>query len=111
MFYHLLLVRSFHKAGTFLLLYFIFSISIFSQDKILKFSHITVDDGLSQNTINGIVKDKFGFMWFGTWNGLCKYDGYKFTIYRSEIDNTKTISNNRIHYVYRDSDENIWVSS
>ena len=61
--------------------------NLFSQEKVLRFRHITTDDGLSQNTIFGIVKDKYGFMWFGTWGGLNRHDGYKFTIFTAEADN------------------------
>jgi ligand-binding sensor domain-containing protein len=82
----------------------------FSQEKVLRFDHITVEDGLSQNTVQGIVQDKYGFMWFGTWEGLCKYDGYKFTIYKTEVGNPRTIHNNLIRNLYKDDKDNIWVS-
>jgi signal transduction histidine kinase/ligand-binding sensor domain-containing protein len=82
-----------------------------TQEKRLHFSHLTTENGLSQNTIHGIIQDKYGFMWFGTWAGICKYDGYKFTIYRSDPDKENTIINNRIHYIYRDTDDNIWLTS
>jgi signal transduction histidine kinase/ligand-binding sensor domain-containing protein len=86
-------------------------ITSFSQDNKLHFSHLTVDNGLSQNTIHGIVQDKYGFMWFGTWAGICKYDGYKFIIYRSDQGKENTIINNRIHYIYKDKEDNIWLTS
>jgi signal transduction histidine kinase/ligand-binding sensor domain-containing protein/DNA-binding response OmpR family regulator len=70
-----------------------------------------VNEGLPQNTIHGIVKDKYGFMWFGTWAGLCRYDGYKFTIYRTEADNLHSINNNRIHNLFKDSCGFVWVVS
>jgi signal transduction histidine kinase/ligand-binding sensor domain-containing protein len=84
---------------------------VFSQGKILYFSHLTAENGLSQNTIHGIVQDKYGFMWFGTWSGVCKYDGYKFIIYRNDPDKQNSIINNRIHYIYKDLDESIWLTS
>jgi signal transduction histidine kinase/ligand-binding sensor domain-containing protein len=92
-----------------LLLSLAHSLPAFSQDEILRFVHLTVEDGLPQNLINGIVKDKYGFMWFGTWGGLCKYDGYKFTLYKNDIHNPHTINHNRVHLVLKDSVENIWV--
>jgi signal transduction histidine kinase/ligand-binding sensor domain-containing protein/DNA-binding response OmpR family regulator len=83
--------------------------SLSAQESKLRFSHITVDDGLSQNTIHGIIKDKYGFMWFGTWEGINIYDGYNFKIFRAnEIDST-SLSNNRINYLFKDSLQNIWV--
>ena len=69
------------------------------QTTCLKFEHITSQDGLAQNTIHGIIKDKYGFMWFGTWDGLCRYDGYSFRIYMYDPQNAKSINNNRIHNI------------
>jgi len=48
---------------------------------LMAFDHLTVDDGLSQGTITAILQDRQGFMWFGTSDGLNRYDGYSFTIY------------------------------
>ena len=56
----------------------------FSTSK-LKFEHITTDNGLSQSTVTSILQDRQGFMWFGTFDGLNRYDGYNFTIYRRMI--------------------------
>lgn len=75
----------------------------------LKFTHITSDHGLPQSTIHGISKDKYGFMWFGTWSGLCRYDGYKFRVYNYDAQNPKSIPNNRIHNILKDSDGNLWI--
>jgi signal transduction histidine kinase/ligand-binding sensor domain-containing protein/DNA-binding response OmpR family regulator len=75
----------------------------------LKFEHLNTENGLSQNTITGIVKDKYGFMWFGTWSGLCRYDGYRFKIYRYQQGNPKSIINNRILNISKDADQNLWI--
>ncbi len=53
---------------------------IYPQHQNIKFEHLTVDDGLSFNQIFCILQDSEGFMWFGTEDGLNKYDGYKFTV-------------------------------
>lgn len=74
------------------------------------FEYITAKNGLPQSTVLGIVKDKYGFMWFGTWNGLCRYDGYSLKIYRTIPGDTTSLSSSRIHYLYKDKDGNIWVS-
>ncbi|WP_125185360.1 hybrid sensor histidine kinase/response regulator transcription factor [Botryobacter ruber] len=81
----------------------------FAQVADLKFEQITSQDGLPQNTIHGIAKDKYGFMWFGTWGGLCRYDGYSFKIYRNDPQDSRSINNNRIHNIIKDADQNIWV--
>ena len=49
-------------------------------------THLTTEDGLSQNTVVSVHKDKKGQLWFGTWDGLNKYDGYRFTVYKGNSD-------------------------
>lgn len=75
------------------------------------FEHLTVNDGLSRNTVSAIMQDKFGYMWFGTWNGLNRYDGYTFKVYKSDLTDTLSISNNRINYIYKDSTGTLWVET
>ena len=70
------------------------------------FQRITVNNGLSHSDVNAIVQDKDGFIWFGTYNGLCKYDGNKMLIYRT--DNSK-LSNNRILALYVGSDSLLYI--
>src|SRR5688572_15556916 len=52
------------------------------------FKHLTVENGLSNNWVKCILKDRDGFMWFGTFNGINRYDGSQFKIFQSN-DNTK----------------------
>ena len=75
------------------------------------FDYLTVKDGLPQSTVRSIVKDKYGFMWFGTWNGLARYDGYHFKVYRSIAGDSTSLANNRIHYIYKDSLGDLWVAT
>jgi signal transduction histidine kinase/ligand-binding sensor domain-containing protein/CheY-like chemotaxis protein len=82
-----------------------------SQVPELKFIHITSENGLPQNTIHGIVKDKYGFMWFGTWAGLCRYDGYRFKVYNYQPGNPRSISSNRIHNIALDKNKDIWIQT
>ena len=89
-------------------IFFCKSIS-YAQHPDLKFKNITSEQGLAQNTIHGIVKDKYGFMWFGTWGGLCRYDGYSFKTYRYNPLNNKSVNSNKIHNLIKDADQNIWV--
>lgn len=77
----------------------------------LKFDHITSENGLPHSTIHGIAKDKYGFMWFGTWSGLCRYDGYTIRVYRYDPNNPKSILNNRIHNIIKDKEGFIWVAT
>lgn len=75
----------------------------------LKFEHIGFSQGLPQSTIHGIAKDKYGFMWFGTWAGLCRYDGYNFKVYRFDPRNNRSINSNRIHNIIMDSNKELWI--
>ncbi|RKD87958.1 hybrid sensor histidine kinase/response regulator transcription factor [Mangrovibacterium diazotrophicum] len=76
----------------------------------IKFQYYTTNEGLPQNTVDCILKDKRGFMWFGTWNGLSKFDGYSFTNFRSESTPAE-LPNNFIYTLCEDSIGNIWVGT
>ena len=78
----------------------------------MKFEHLTVGDGLSGSVVECIMRDSKGFMWFGTRNGLNRYDGYKFTIYRHDVNNPKSISNNWISGgIIEDSKGDLWIGT
>ncbi|MGQ7946732.1 hybrid sensor histidine kinase/response regulator transcription factor [Flavobacterium sp. WC2509] len=100
------------KQYTKILLFLFFgliSCGLFAQGPIVSFEHITSDNGLPQNTVLGIVKDKYGFMWFGTWNGLSRFDGYSFKTYRYDPKNKKSINNNRIQTIVLDKNQNLLI--
>ncbi len=83
----------------------------FSQKQYLKFEHLDINSGLSQNNVLCILQDSRGFMWFGTRDGLNKYDGYNFTVYKNDPNNDKSISNNFISGLVEDSKGIIWIST
>ena len=58
------------------------------------FSHLGVEDGLSQVSILSIFQDSEGYIWFGTRNGANRYDGYEFKVYQNEVNNPASISDN-----------------
>jgi hypothetical protein len=68
----------------------------------IEFRRLTIEDGLSQSTINCIVQDSRGFMWFGTQDGLNRYDGYEFRVYEHDRDDPHSLSNNWVQHCYRD---------
>ena len=76
-----------------------------------KLESITIENGLSQNSINCILQDNKGFMWFGTQDGLNKYDGYRFTFYKHYMDDPNSISDNFILSIYQDKSNIIWVGT
>lgn len=94
----------------FLLLLLAPIIPLVAKDSLLKFDRYTVNDGLPQSTVLSITKDKYGFMWFGTWAGLVKFDGYVFKIYRSgEKNRAEGLSDNKILATITDSKQDVWV--
>ena len=70
--------------------------------------HYSIKDGMSQNTVMTIMQDKQGFMWFGTWDGLNRFDGYTFEVYKAMSDGEAAQVNNRVTTIYEDEEERIW---
>lgn len=77
----------------------------------MRFMHIGLEDGLSHSTILGINQDKEGNLWFATYDGLNKYDGYNFTVYRHQYKNPKSIANDITRCVVIDDDNRIWIGT
>jgi signal transduction histidine kinase/ligand-binding sensor domain-containing protein/DNA-binding response OmpR family regulator len=82
---------------------------IFSQNKKPIFQ--SLQQGLSNQTIQCILKDSKGFMWFGTNDGLNKFDGANMVIYENSPDDTSSISHNSINSIVEDKDHNLWVGT
>jgi ligand-binding sensor domain-containing protein len=77
--------------------------------KEIRFERITVDDGLSQSSITSIVQDKFGYLWVSTLDGLNRYDGTKFNVYRNNHEDKNSLYNNRVVKLLLDKKQNIWI--
>jgi ligand-binding sensor domain-containing protein len=77
----------------------------------LRFERLGNQQGLSQSTVLKIFQDKKGFFWFATRDGLNKYDGYNFTVYRHILNNPKSISSSNITCITEDKNENLWVGT
>ena len=75
------------------------------------FKNLSVQNGLSQNTVNAILQDKQGFMWFGTKDGLNRYDGLSFCKFKHDDRTRRSIGNNFITALYEDAKGNIWVGT
>jgi signal transduction histidine kinase/CheY-like chemotaxis protein/ligand-binding sensor domain-containing protein len=88
-----------------------FASYIRGQTQRLVFHHITSNQGLSQNHGMYIFKDRKGFMWFGTDDGLNKYDGKKISIYKHNPQDSSTLSNGLIRAICEDKDSNLWVGT
>lgn len=94
-----------------LLLFFLNHVAFGQDSKPLVFSQLNANNSLSQGPITCILKDKQGFIWFGTEDGLNKYDGYQFKIFRNNPDDPKSISSSNIKCLYEDKAGDLWVGT
>ena len=75
------------------------------------FTHYQVENGLSNNAVICSLQDEKGFLWFGTKDGLDRFDGYTFKVFRSDPDDSGSIGSNFIHSLYEDRNGIIWVGT
>lgn len=75
----------------------------------LPFARWTIDEGLSQNSVNAIVQDARGCIWIGTQDGLNRFDGLNFRIFRHDLDNAESLSSNYVNCMLIDAEARLWV--
>lgn len=75
------------------------------------FNYLSVNNGLSQNSVTCILQDKKGFVWIGTWDGLNRYDGFSVTTKRHESSNRNSLSDNRVRCLYEDVNGRIIIGT
>lgn len=71
--------------------------------------HYTKDDGLPSNTVYSALKDNDGFMWFGTWHGLCSFDGAQFTPYTTRPSHMSDVPPQKVRNMVEDKDGHLWI--
>lgn len=91
----------------------IFSNNVYASNKYsnINFQSITIDDGLSQSLAEYIYQDSLGYIWIGTNDGLNRYNGNEFKVYKNIKNDENTISNNMISSLVEDSDKNLWIGT
>lgn len=94
-----------------ILLSALFVTPICAQDNNIHFTHLGLKEGLSQSDVQAILKDRYGFMWFATQDGLNKYDGYKFTLYKNDPRDPSSLRSNIVNAIYEDRQGNLWVGT
>jgi ligand-binding sensor domain-containing protein/signal transduction histidine kinase len=82
-----------------------------AQSGSIRFETLSVENGLSQSTVRAIVQDLQGFLWFGTDDGLNKYDGYSFVLYKHDPENKDSLSNSTITALYLDRQGELWIGT
>jgi signal transduction histidine kinase/ligand-binding sensor domain-containing protein len=83
----------------------------FAQRQDVKFQHLSVEEGLSQITVYAVAQDYKGFMWFGTKDGLNKFDGYQLTVYKNVPFEANSLSDNVVQTLYADSLATLWIGT
>lgn len=86
-------------------------LNVAAQKNNFSFDHLGIREGLSQSYVNCVVQDKQGFMWFGTQDGLNKYDGYHFKVFKNNPKEVNSISSNFIHSIVVDDKGNLWIAT
>src|SRR5881397_3767656 len=71
--------------------------------------YIGIEQGLSNNAVTSIYQDHNGFMWFGTYDGLNRYDGYNFRVFRNIIGDTTSLGDNHVSTIEGDINHNLWI--
>jgi signal transduction histidine kinase/ligand-binding sensor domain-containing protein len=79
--------------------------------KPLKFEALGINEGLSQGMVMSIVQDRYGFMWFGTKDGLNRYDGYRFKVFRNNVRDSASLSSNYVQCIYEDAGGRLWIGT
>lgn len=82
-----------------------------AQQVSIDFIHLTVEDGLPNNTVNSVTRDHEGYLWFATENGVSRYDGYTYANFRANPKDPASLSSNITYVVYADHQQRVWVGT
>ncbi len=82
-----------------------------AQSPKLRFTHISNEEGISNSTIEAIYQDSLGFIWFGTRDGLNRYDGNEIVVYRNDPADSNSLSDNYVRCIYEDRHHHLWVGT
>ncbi|QHI39244.1 Sensor histidine kinase TodS [Kordia antarctica] len=100
-----------HKKFIAFILVICFSSCLFAQELALSYTQkLTITEGLAHNGVTSILEDSKGFFWFGTYEGINKYDGYELKTYKNTIDNN-LLTSNRVRSISEDKKGNLWIGT
>ena len=77
----------------------------------IRFRHLSVEQGLSQEAVHAVLQDSRGLLWFGTQDGLNRYDGYDITVFNHDLKDPASLSNDWIWCLFEDSRGNLWIGT
>ena len=98
------------------IIYFVLFLFLFQSEKSFgldypPITYLGIEQGLSNNSVRCIYQDHNNFMWFGTYDGLSRYDGYEFKVFRSKINDSNSLPHNYIYAINEDQQNNLWVGT
>lgn len=99
------------KQLIFIPIFSIICLFLAGQENNIKFQNFTKEDGLSNNTVNIVFQDSRGFIWFGTNDGLNRFDGFDFKHYKHNPDDKTSLSNSTIYSIIEDTYSNLWIGT
>ena len=91
--------------------FFIEAIPLYAQASRLHFEHLTIEDGLSQNSIFALLQDKYGLLWIGTEVGLNIYDGYRIRTFTRDADDMSSLSDNTVTVLWESPEGDVWIGT
>ncbi len=77
----------------------------------MRINRLGIEKGLSNNSVRCIYQDHNGFMWFGSYDGLNRYDGYEFKIFRNSLADSNSLPHNFIYAIHEDAEHNLWIGT
>ena len=90
-------------------IFFLFLAAVgFSQNNLV-FEHYSVQNGLPNPTVYDVLQDKYGFLWIATGDGLCRYDGYEFKVYKNNPNDSTSLPSNTVLSIIEDDEGNLWI--
>lgn len=87
------------------------NITVSAQPGNISFRKLGVEDGLSHVTINHVVQDRYGFLWIGTTDGLNRYNGYEFTVFKNQPGDSSSLQNNNVKFIFEGKDHQLWIGT
>ena len=90
---------------------FFLHFSVVAQIPLVKMTHLSLEEGLSQSNVRCMLQDKNGFLWIGTQDGLNRYDGYNFKVYKNDPSDTNSLSDNMITCLLEDKNGFLWIGT
>ncbi len=87
------------------------ALSVHAQERNLRFDRLSIEDGLSQSAVNVVFQDRIGFLWVGTEDGLNRYDGTRFEVFKPDPDQPASLSNSWIWAICEDRAGDLWIGT